>query len=354
MKKAYLTVILIQAIYAGMNLLSKAAFDGGMNNFIFVFYRQAAATACIVPVAVFLEWKTAPPLPFITFCKIFLLSFSGITLSLDIYGIALIYTSATLAAATTNCLPVITFFLTLLLGMETLKLRTKAGIAKLIGIIVCITGVACLAFYKGPHFNLLSLLHLSGHHHNSQHPHHSSGKSWIKGVFLMLLSNFFWGTFLVFQVHLMKSYPSKLLLTALQCFLSTVQSFAIAIALERNPSQWQLGWNVRLLSVAYCGIVVTAVTYYLQAWVIEKKGPVFLAMSTPLALIITILCSAIFLGQVITLGSILGGAFLILALYSVLWGKSREEEINNIVENCLPADKKECSELKEIVTKSIA
>ncbi|XP_062097036.1 WAT1-related protein At5g64700 isoform X2 [Humulus lupulus] len=315
MKKAYLTVILIQAIYAGMNLLSKAAFDGGMNNFIFVFYRQAAATACIVPVAVFLEWKTAPPLPFITFCKIFLLSFSG---------------------------------------METLKLRTKAGIAKLIGIIVCITGVACLAFYKGPHFNLLSLLHLSGHHHNSQHPHHSSGKSWIKGVFLMLLSNFFWGTFLVFQVHLMKSYPSKLLLTALQCFLSTVQSFAIAIALERNPSQWQLGWNVRLLSVAYCGIVVTAVTYYLQAWVIEKKGPVFLAMSTPLALIITILCSAIFLGQVITLGSILGGAFLILALYSVLWGKSREEEINNIVENCLPADKKECSELKEIVTKSIA
>lgn len=50
------------------------------------------------------------------------------------------------------------------------------------------------------------------------------------------------------------------------------------------------------------GIVVTGVTYYLQTWVIEKKGPVFLAMSTPLALIITIFCSAILLGEVITLG----------------------------------------------------
>ncbi|TYH63718.1 hypothetical protein ES332_D07G212800v1 [Gossypium tomentosum] len=34
-----------------------------------------------------------------------------ITLSLDINGIALVYTTATLAAATTNCLLVITFFL---------------------------------------------------------------------------------------------------------------------------------------------------------------------------------------------------------------------------------------------------
>lgn len=89
--------------------------------------------------------KKAPPLSFLTFCKIFFLSLIGyvlcstsktlmnimarikffkffffflnfrITFSLDLYGIALIYTSATLAAATTNCLPAITFFLAVLL-----------------------------------------------------------------------------------------------------------------------------------------------------------------------------------------------------------------------------------------------
>lgn len=50
------------------------------------------------------------------------------------------------------------------------------------------------------------------------------------------------------------------------------------------------------------GVVVTAVTYCLQAWIIEKKGPVFLAMSTPFSLVITTVCSAILLGDSITLG----------------------------------------------------
>ncbi|KAL5555749.1 hypothetical protein UlMin_037985 [Ulmus minor] len=348
-KKPYLAVVVIQAIYAGMFLLSKAAFDGGMNNFIFVFYRQAAAAVILVPLALFLEWKTAPRLSFSTLCKIFFLSLFGITLSLDVNGIALVYTSATLAAATTNCLPVITFFLAVLLRTEVLKLRTIPGITKLIGIIICLGGAACLAFLKGPHFRVW---HLQSFGHHNLHPHHvSSGKTWVKGCFLMLLSNFFWALWLVLQAQVMKSYPSKLLFTTLQCVLSSVQTFAIAIAFERRPSEWKLGWNVTLLAVAYCGIVVTGVTYYLQTWVIEKKGPVFLAMSTPLALIITIICSAFLLGEVVTLGSLVGGVLLVLGLYSVLWGKSKEQKIMN-AESGLTAmpDLKENLELKDTVT----
>ncbi|KAJ7956964.1 WAT1-related protein [Quillaja saponaria] len=296
-KKAYLLVILIQTIYAGLFLLSKAAFDHGMNNFIFAFYRQAAATVFLAPLAFFFEWKNAPPLPFKTVVKIFLLSFFGITLSLEVYGIALVYTSATLAAATSNCLPVITFFLALLLRMEVLKLRTTPGIAKLVGIVVCVAGAATLAFYKGPHFQLLS-----HHHHEQQAAHVSSRKTWIKGCFLMLLSNTFWALWLVLQAFILKGYPSKLIFTALQCFFSSIQCFVIAVSLERNINEWKLNWNLRLLAVAYSGIVVTGITFYLQTWVIGKKGPVFLAMSTPMSLIITIFSSALLLGEIITLG----------------------------------------------------
>ncbi|XVF17078.1 hypothetical protein REPUB_Repub10bG0087000 [Reevesia pubescens] len=338
-KKPYLIVILIQSIYAGMFLLSKAAFDGGMNNFVFVFYRQAAATIFLIPLALFFEWKTAPPLSFVTFCKIFLLSLVGITLSLDINGIALVYTSATLAAATTNCLPVITFFLAVLLRMEVLRLKTSAGIAKIVGILICLAGALTLAFYKGPHMKLFCLHHLFEHHHNQTlHSRTSSRETWVKGCFLMLISNTFWGLWIVLQGRILKSYPSKLLFTALQCFLSTIQSFAIAIALERNPYEWRLGWN---------GIAVTGVTFYLQAWVIEKKGPVFLAMSTPLNLIFTIFCSAFLLCDIISLGSLLGGLFLIGGLYSVLWGKTKEQRM--LDENCLPAHvDKECTELQVV------
>ncbi|MBA0824606.1 hypothetical protein Goarm_021262 [Gossypium armourianum] len=197
--------------------------------------------------------------------------------------------------------------------------------AKLMGILSCLAGALTLAFFKGPHFKLFCLHHLFQHHHDQTlaTTPTSSGLTWIKGSFLMLLSNILWGLWLVLQGPVLKTYPSKLLFTALQCFLSTIQSFAIAIAL---------------------GIVVTGVTYYLQAWVIEKKGPVLLAMSTPLNLIFTMLCSAFFLCQFISLGSVVGGVLLICGLYSVLWGKTKEQKLLN--QNCSSAAvDKECTEL---------
>ncbi|KAJ6424311.1 hypothetical protein OIU84_025158 [Salix udensis] len=348
-KKPYLVVILVQSIYGGMFMLSKAAFNGGMNNYVFVFYRQAAATLFLAPFAFYFEWKNRPPLSFVTFYKIFFLALFGISLSLDISGIGIVYATATLAAAISNCLPVVTFFLALLLRMEVLKFRTVSGIAKIAGIVACIAGAATLALYKGPHFNLLCLHHLF-ESHSSQGiiSHVPSSQTRIKGCSLLFLSNILWGLWLVLQVRVLKNYPSKLLFVTLQCFLSTIQLFAIAVAAERDPREWELGWNVRLLAIAYCGIVVTGVTFYLQAWVIEKKGPVFLAMSTPFTLVFTMIFSSILLCEIITLGSVLGGLMLVGGLYSVLWGKRKEERMND--ENILKAEvDKESSEMKQVV-----
>ncbi|KAJ6302465.1 hypothetical protein OIU77_016537 [Salix suchowensis] len=252
-KKPYLVVILVQSIYGGMFMLSKAAFNGGMNNYVFVFYRQAAATLFLAPFAFYFEWKNRPPLSFVTFCKIFFLALFGISLSLDISGIGIVYANATLAAAISNCLPVVTFFLALLLRMEVLKFRTVSGIAKIAGIVACIAGAVTLALYKGPHFNLLCLHHLF-ESHSSQGiiSHVPSSQTRIKGCSLLFLSNILWGLWLVLQVRVLKNYPSKLLFVTLQCFLSTIQLFAIAVAAERDPREWELGWNVRLLAIAYC------------------------------------------------------------------------------------------------------
>ena len=56
MKRIYMVIIVIQAIYTGMYLVSKAALDHGMNSFVFIFYRQAAATVFLAPISMFLEW----------------------------------------------------------------------------------------------------------------------------------------------------------------------------------------------------------------------------------------------------------------------------------------------------------
>ena len=54
-KKPYMVVTMIQIIYAIMFLISKAVFNGGMNTFVFVFYRQAFATIFLAPLAFFFE-----------------------------------------------------------------------------------------------------------------------------------------------------------------------------------------------------------------------------------------------------------------------------------------------------------
>ncbi|XP_074371377.1 WAT1-related protein At5g64700 isoform X2 [Apium graveolens] len=269
----YTAVIGVQTIYTGMFLLSKVAFDLGMNTFIFVFYRQAAATLFLAPIVFFTEWKSAPPLTFKILIKIFVLSLFGITLSLNIYGVGLVYTSATLAAAITNSLPVITFLIAALFSMEKVNLKTIPGAVKIGGIGLCAGGAATIALYKGPFLKLLLHHHLFSHYSPKHHALvHASSEMWVKGVLLLLLANTFWGMWIVFQ-----------------------------------------------------GIIVTGLTYYLQSWVIEKKGPVFLAMSTPLGFVFTIIASALLLGEIISLGSILGGVLLVGGLYCVLWGKSREQ-----------------------------
>ena len=50
-KKPYVVAVAIQAIYTGLFVVSKAAFDSGINTYIFIFYRLAAATALLLPLA---------------------------------------------------------------------------------------------------------------------------------------------------------------------------------------------------------------------------------------------------------------------------------------------------------------
>ncbi|KAL1536653.1 WAT1-related protein-like protein [Salvia divinorum] len=337
-KKALLAVLAIQLVYAVYFLLTKLAFDVGMNTFVFVFYRQAAATLFLLPIAVSLQWKTAPPLPLSLFIKIFMLSLIGITMSLDIVGVGLKYTSASLGAATSNTLPVITFFLALLLGMEKVKIRSRHGVMKICGVTLCIGGVVTIAFYRGPFFKLLLHHHLIHNHLQQIQPHLPPANTWIKGVFLMLLANICWAFWLVLQGRMLKNYPSKLLLTTLQCLLSSIQSFIVAITVTRDPKDWQLGWNIRLVSVAYCGIVVTGFTFYLQTWVVEKKGPVYLSMTTPWIMVFTIILSAFVFGEIIALGSVIGAILLVGGLYFVLWGKAKEEEM----------EKGECQQIVDV------
>ncbi|KAK4843141.1 hypothetical protein QYF36_004497 [Acer negundo] len=342
--KPYIAMLLVQFVYAGMALFSKAAVARGMNSFVFVVYRQAFASLALAPFAFFLESKKTSPLSYYLLCKIFLISLFGLTLSLNLYYVAINYTTATFAAATTNLIPAITFVMAGLLRMESVSMKHVHGIAKVMGSITGVSGALVFAFLKGPPMNFMNW-------YNQKQITDSSIKvcpfeDWIKGALIMLAANTAWSLWLILQGPIIKEYPKKIRLTSLQCFFSCIQSAFWAVAAERNPSAWKLGWDFHLLSIVYCGVIVTGITYWLQVWAIEKKGPVFTSIFTPFALIITAIFSAFLWKETLYWGSVGGAVLLVVGLYSVLWGKNKEEDmvksVRNDEENQDDQTQKEC------------
>ncbi|KAL6878313.1 hypothetical protein ACP4OV_012483 [Aristida adscensionis] len=325
--KPYMLAIIIQVIYTGMFIISKAAFERGLNTFVFVFYSQAAACLLLLPITVLSERRSMRSMSFSLLLKLFLCALIGEnTFTINLYNVTLRFTSATLASATGNSRPVITFCLALLLRMETLRLRSSCGIAKVVGISLCLSGVIVIAFYVGPSLGPVN-------HHHAIHTNHTLEGSaasmnatgtWIKGTFLRIIAEITWSLWIILQAMLLKKFPNRMLVTFTQCLFSTIQSFVVALVAERDISRWKLRPDIGLLATMYTGFVVTGVSYYLQVWCVEMKGPVFLAAWTPLSFVFTILCFSLFLGETIQLGRIVGGILLVGGLYSMLWGKSKE------------------------------
>ncbi|KAI5009612.1 hypothetical protein ZWY2020_011749 [Hordeum vulgare] len=278
----YVVSFLLRFIYAVMQILTKVAFNQGTSTYVLVFYRHLIGTMFLLPIAFAIERKTAPRLSYKVCLKLFVHALYGMSASLNISCVGLSYASATSASAVLNLLPVLTFFLAVLLRMESLQLKSYHGIVKVSGIVICVAGVTVLALCQGP--ELKSIVH---------HP--------ILGILLQSLATVMFALWTVFQGPLLEEYPSMLLNTSLQIVFATVQSFFMAL-----------------------GVFVTALANYLQIWVIGRCGPVFLAMTVPLTLVITIIL-ALLIGEAVTLGSVISGALMVGGLYNVLWGKRIEQ-----------------------------
>ncbi|GJZ70137.1 WAT1-related protein [Tanacetum coccineum] len=108
------------------------------------------------------------------------------------------------------------------------------------------------------------------------------------------------------------------------CLFASLQSSFLAPFIAKDVNLWKLEWDAKLLAIIYGGVVVSGITYYLTLWVMSKRGPVFVAMFTPLELPIVGIFSAIFFNERLHLGSLIGAFIIIVGLYMVLWGKSND------------------------------
>ncbi|KAK9697480.1 hypothetical protein RND81_08G040400 [Saponaria officinalis] len=262
---------------------------------------------------------------FKAFVWIFITAFIGVVLNQTMYFEGLYLASSSIASATSNLIPAVTFLIAAILGLE--KVNGKAivsSMAKIMGTIMCVGGAICMALLRGP--KLLNtqisssnslILQLVG----------DESSTWFLGCLCLFASSCCWSLWLILQVPVTALYPDHLSLSGWMCFFSTLQAGVIGLFLERDPVAWNLSSGLEITCIFVSGILGSGVQFFVQSWCISKRGPFYAAMFTPLATVITTALATLFLREEIYTGSVAGATAVIIGLYIVLWGKSEELKV---------------------------
>ncbi|KAL9418866.1 hypothetical protein AB3S75_036756 [Citrus x aurantiifolia] len=321
--KPYLGIIFMQFCYSIMSVFAKLALNQGMSPYVLVAYRMVVATILIAPFAFVLERKTRPKMTLPIFAKIALVSLFEPVISQNLYYTGMKYTTATFTVALCNILPALTFLMAWIFRLEKVKIKSTHSQAKILGTIVTAGGAMCMTLLKGPILKFpwkqVRLLH-----NQLETGTQNNEEDLTKGALLIVAGCFAWSCFIILQAFLLKSYPAELSLTALICFMSSVEGTILTLAIERgNTGIWLLHFDAKLLAVIYGGFV-SCTAYFIMGWLMKRRGPVFVSSFNPLGMVIIAVLGSFFLAEKLYLGRIIGAVIIVIGLYMVLWGRNKD------------------------------
>ncbi|KAG2320810.1 hypothetical protein Bca52824_014023 [Brassica carinata] len=234
--------------------------------------------------------------------------------------------------------------------LEKLEFGTAIGIAKVFGTIMGIGGAMLFTFYKGFPIQFLKsdINLLPGT--STAHVALLASDHRVLGACLAITSCFSYAIWIILQAKMSETFPCHYTSTGLMSLMAFFQSTIYALCVERDWSQWKLGWDITLWTVAYSGTVGTALVVTLITISSRLRGPLFVAIFNPLMLVIVSLVGVFFLDEKLYLGSVLGAILIVCGLYVVLWGKHNEmkKRINEVV----PSNENEGQKSVEIIVVS--
>ncbi|XP_058731363.1 WAT1-related protein At1g68170-like [Vicia villosa] len=325
MLKPALLMVSVQIVFSACNVLYKLAIFDGMSTVVIAAYRLAFAAITTIPLALIFERKRPQMTWRVFYLSLLSALFAALLFQNLFYG-ALILASATLVSAIYNLIPTITFVLAVSFGLEKLNWGAPSGKAKVTGTILGLAGALLLTFYKGVEFEIwpfkINLLDPK----DNQIELVTDTASELLGVLCVVLSCFCFSMWLIIQAKISEVYPCPQSSIALMSVIGTVQCFILGFIVERDLDQWKLGWDIRLLTVAFSGIGASGLMILTMAWVVQTKGPLYASAFNPLMLLIVAIVASMVLDENLNLGSLLGGVLIVCGLYTVLWGKAREQK----------------------------
>ncbi|CAI9773894.1 unnamed protein product [Fraxinus pennsylvanica] len=329
--KPYLAAIFLRIVFAGLFIIGKRALNVGMNHYTFTVYRNLIAAIVFGPLALVFER----------------------VLDQNLYYAGMKDTTASFATTIYNSLPVINFLLALLFRLEKVKFRSLHGQAKVIGTFVSVGGVLAMTFIKGPVIGLPWTKHkptsAANYHQNS-----------IKGPLMILGSCFFSASFNILQAKTLEStYTALLSLTAMISAAVGFEGFIASVLFEKgiNLTIWSIHWDIKLLAYVYGGIFCSGLATYISGYILQEKGPVFLTSFNPLTMLIVAGVGSFILAEQLDLGKVVGGIVIVVGVYLVLWGKTKDDHNSSSMvhtEEELPSIRQQISALNSSSMKALS
>ncbi|KAJ0705047.1 putative EamA domain-containing protein [Helianthus annuus] len=324
--KLYLGVLFLQVGYAINGVIVKSALNKGLNPCTFSVYRNIAAVVVFGPFAYYFERRMRPKMTLSVFLKIMLLAQLEPVMDQILYYTGMKYTTATFAIAMCNIIPALTFFMAWIFRLEKVNIKKRHSQAKIIGTLVTVGGAMIMTLVNGVP------IPLPWTHMSRVHPpvapvalSYEDHRNMIKGAIMITIGCFFWAGFFILQAVTLKSYPAQLSLTSLICMMGALQGTVTTLVIERARRDiWSINWDAKLFATLYSGIVRSGASYYVSGLIMKIKGPFFVTAFNPFGMVMVVIMSSFTLGEQINVGRIVGAIIIVIGLYLIIWGKSKD------------------------------
>ncbi|KAL9245456.1 hypothetical protein vseg_019109 [Gypsophila vaccaria] len=337
--KTVVVILVVYFVMAVMNILFKKVIEEGKNELVIVTYRLTVGAVFLTPAAYFFERKSVSMLTTPILIYLFFSALMGATITQYLFLIGIQYTTAAYSTAFSNMTPVFTFLLALPLRQENVNLRSKSGIAKVSGSLICIGGIILLILYRGFPLNHTPV---SSYHTNNANTAAKANRpqNWILGSAFLVLSVLSWSGWFLIQARIGKKFPCKYTSTTLMSAIGAMQSGILCFAINRDVSLWVISGKLEIITVLLAGIFGSGLCYVGLSWCVEQRGPVFTAAFIPFIQIFVMILDLTFFHEQIYFGSVIGSILVVCGLYILLWGKSVDIKANI---NNKPPEAAECN-----------
>lgn len=134
-----------------------------------------------------------------------------------------------------------------------MNIKSKGGIAKILGALICIAGALSLTLYKGMPLTNYSQDTTQMQNHANTMTSAKKTERWAVGSVLLGLGCLLWSSWFLIQAKVGKSYPFQYSSTAILSFFGAIQAAILYLITERNltMSMWAMKGKLEILSVTY-------------------------------------------------------------------------------------------------------